>query len=987
MKKSVLIITTLAIILGLLSGLLLFKPQKARAFVFGDILVALKEFALDILPKTVARHMMVRLQQEIARWAQGGFSDENKPFAMTDWKDELKDIANVAGATFVNEFNLAPLCAPIKVSLGTALGLNMPYGMVPYGVYAACTLQDVVNNVEAFYKNPSIGVYGWDSWTALTQSQNNIFGSILMALKRKEEITNEETQAKEKEIQAGGGIKNETICNATDEESCKASCESIISGGTDPQCQANCDTDYDSCVNSSNKLLNQCSGDRVFCIANCPTIDPQAAKDKCLKSCEKSSTGVCLQKTTKKLGSEIKASVDKAIGSDIDWLISADEITEMINLVFSGLFNKLVNGANGLLTKAFYKPTDTVAKNQLEYGYYQQYKKSLTPQDRTRLRSEILTNILKTVKSITTSTYDCNKDNQVTGDVFSEAAADIIEEESQHLYTTMEGVDLKPDYEVLDTSLAVNNHIAIYGVTHDDIPTNKYPDKCAEIAGKNKKCIDIKTNLPYELIPENINPAECVATGCHAKINEYRAAGDTDNDAINKAVADGKCSSFAIGNECLQGGYLIDNTKNKCSECMKRAQETCELKETAEEKIQCIETYCGNYKDISSSIRSAQDFYNRCSQSEIKNSCEVCLMEYFMPAEYCNEINDFVYRAFVKYPALVYSHTWYGIWTKIGDGGGDCSPNTDAYLPTALICRIVPDFTFWGTGTCKTFCPNTTDDELKDISDDKPSELDCTGPNVNSEHPGWGGVFYAGGGHPTGLYVSWLTTKRTKCCAAFTGHMPEEYERCRGISGSAREEPPPEIPFCYGKSLTEYPECYCYTGWTPLGGAGTGWTNADRGSLRGDCMNFFFTYNGRELYGETNTAAGGDTVFVGTGTCSETDETTDNACRTSIGYTGELDVSPPSGVIWQEESIGGQTVFEPDPSKPEEGGWCEGNGEYSEWDIPISGLTVGTRYFGGVYHDSLDDGSTSLIVCEKCDDESQCQKVNYVTGKPETRIK
>ncbi|MFZ2970761.1 MAG: hypothetical protein WA063_06445, partial [Minisyncoccia bacterium] len=467
MKKQIFTILLFIIILISTISILPIATKKADAFIFPDPLQAIKEWVLDALPKTVARHMVVRLQQEIARWAQGGFTDENKPFAMISWKQEVKNALQIASSRFVSEFNLTPLCSPFKVSLGTALGINMPGGAaMPYRTYAACTIGDIVDNVEEFYKNPSIALYGWDTWTALAQPNNNFVGSFMMAQAEKKRLEQEEITEVEKEVEAGQGIKNETICNATDQQ----------------QCAANCNKN-------------------------------DAA---CMKSCEKSSIGACLQKTTKKLGSEIKTSVDKAIGSDIDWLISADEITEMMNLVFSGLFNKLTHGINGMLTKGS-SSTTTISKNQAEYGYYKDYKKTLTPQDVTKLKGDILTNILKSVQSVSAAGYSCDKNEQIKGEIYSEMVADILNEESQHLYTTMEGINLKPDFEVLDAKPAVDNKIAVYGVTWDDVPYNKYPEKCASIA--NKKCIEIKTFLPYELSLNNIN-SEC-ATGCLEQVNNY----------------------------------------------------------------------------------------------------------------------------------------------------------------------------------------------------------------------------------------------------------------------------------------------------------------------------------------------------------------------------------------------------------------------------------------------------------------------------------
>ena len=914
MKKFVSTILIIAAISSIaLIGFFYKMPQAKAILGIGDISIDIvnqvKDWVVDTLPRTIARHMMIRLQQEVARWAQGGFTDENKPFAMIDWKQELKDIANLSSARFIQEFELTPLCMPIKLSLGTALGLNMPYGVVPYEIYGACTLQNVVDNIEEFYKNPSIAVYGWDTWTALMQPQNNFLGSALMASGRKQEIQNEETQAQEKEIQAGGGIKNETICNETDLENC----------------QNNCYAQYQQELDIQN----------------------------CQKSCEKSSTGVCLQETTKKLGLEIKASVDKVIGSDVDWLISADEITEMIDLVFSGLFNKLTHGINGILTKA--TSTSVISQNQAQYGYYQDYKKTQTPEDLEKLRTDILENILRAIKNITTSAYDCNKDYQLKGDVYSEVAADILNEESQHLYVGVEGVDLKPDFEVLDNP---NNSAPLYGVTWDDIPFAKYPNKCADIKGI--KCIDIKNRLPYELKIGNIN-AECT-TGCLAKINEYRKECQTnlttcltncssaeyivrvgedatkqiqqckdicqatynvcDSKTITQAVTDGKCSSYAVGKACLDGAILIDRTKNRCDECFSQAQAKCEAITDVNEKTLCLRQYCGNYEDITvtPSITGARDFYNRCQAVEFQNSCYVCLKEYFMPASYCEVIYDFINRSFVKYPALVYENMWWGMFNKFAS----CAENRTSgqQIFTGLVCRILPDFVFPGGGTCKSRCKATAA-ELKNTFDDEPNDSDCTPMK-----------WTAGAYHPGSQYIPYLVNKKTKCCAALTSD-PELYRRCRGITGQL------QATCTYATPPEDEPQCYCAEGYRPLGFTRTG--NPSRGggtSMGGDCGDFTFTtLSGREIYGETNASPiNGDTVYFGPEACKEgTSADVDTGIRMDPG---------PRSTDWEQKSNGSKIKYS---------------------FIGSGGSTHAGVYISGSNTTRDPNKSTGWTVCMKCD--------------------
>jgi hypothetical protein len=957
MKKPISLFLILIIVFGLFAGVFLYRPQKAHAGIFGDIMIALKEFALDALPKTIARQMMVRLQQEIGRWAQGGFSDENKPFAMISWKEELKNITALASGRMVSEFHLTPLCAPIKVSLGTALGFDMPTGMtLSYTTYAACTLEDVVDNVEDFYKNPSIEIYGWDTWTELMRPNNNFFGSAMMAITRQQEITTEEKESLEKEIEAGQGIKNEVICTQDDLDYCERMCENS---------------------NYSN----------------------QEELDKCYNSCEKSSTGVCLSQKTKKLGLEIKASVDEVIGSDIKWLISADEITEMINLVFSGLFNKLTRGINGILTKGS-SSTSAIAKNQETYGYNAEYKKNLTMEDISEARNSILSNILKSVQQISVVGYVCNDDEVLEPETYQELAADILHEESQHLYTVMEGVNLKPDFEVLDNQFMINNYndSIIYGGTWNDIPFSKYPTQCSKIA--NKKCENIFIGLPYELNMKNVND-ECT-TGCHETINNYRIEcqanfntclalctdvradqcktacqtryANCDSDSVNRAVTVGACSSYNVGNQCLQAGYLIDRTKNICGDCVKKYQESCDSLKTIQEKTQCVKSACGNYNDISSSIEDAEDFYNRCAAYETKKSCEVCLKEYFMPAEYCGEIYDFINRAFVKYPAYSFPPhiipygissafdltAFYGPFYPFADCVNASSPSPLSYLPVGLTCRILPDFKFSfnarksdgtiGGNTCRDMC-DVTGDELKNIADNEPQDADCIhGPRFSSQFPDWGNTWDAGGYHPKFLYTEYVLYKKTKCCAAFTENE-EDYKICRGIYNQSES-----VPTCtYSKPVEEEPWCYCDEGERPLGFTRTG-EPQDTGSYGGDCSSIDISTNGNEIRIYTNNDPDSDTFFIGKTSCSERNERINNTDIDNDGVPDgtSTDAIPPSSVLWEKIP--------------------EGRTEWRLSDIAKDTYTV------GVYHNDNNDITSGMHVCEKCNSSDS----NYDGGYYDT---
>jgi len=964
MKKITSVILIIATILGIFGGVFFYKPTQVNGFwgiadvtFVNNITNDIKEFILDALPRTVAKYAIVRLQQEVARWAKGGFTDENAPFTMTNWGEEINNALDLASAKFIEKFNLTKFCSPLNYTLGEMFGIGIPYGgEVPYYEYAACTMDTIVDNVEAFWKNPSLAIYGWDAWSALSQPQNNIYGSFLMAATEKARLEQEEIDQKTLEKDTGSGYKNESECVE----------EQTLSPEELEKCELDCEK-------------------------NAPTGQLGACYDRC----DSQNTGICLKDVTKNLGSTIQSSMEKVVGSDIDWLISAKEITEMLNLVFSALFNKMINGL-GLNSTTAYTPLQTTFKYNSEYSYYQNFKRVLTQEDINKLRTDILDSILKSIKSVATPGYTCDEKSQLPGDVYHELIVEILEQESQHLYVGMEGVDIKPDYIVLDNAFAVNAGIAIYGETWDDVPAYRYPDKCAKISGGGK-CKDIVTKLPYDLKVENIKPGECVtvppeyapgSVGCLQALNKNRSDGLSDDEAIRKAMTDtcnrcweGEtgacetipcCSSYAVGKQCLDAGYLVDGLKSACNECLKNGEQQCENIANATEKENCLKIHCSNYQNIPqinpASIPSAAEFYKRCQLVNLRESCNVCLKEYFMPASYCQEIDDFINRAFVKYPALVKQDSWFG--RKNLSFPCEKNGSSGKQVPLGLICRILPDFggvpkeqTVSGPGfsftstagepppgeknLCQKRC-NVTYEELKSVIDNKPGDGDCSPImyTVNATTP------------TSGRYIEKV---KAKCCAAlwWTG-SDMSYQRCRDTE--KQEECTWALP------VDQEPWCYCDEGGRPLGfertGAPPGGGNAsllvlppdddgdddgdtslppttqppsssqcgyaDRG---GDCADFSFDSPNRKVYGYTNNSPGGDVVYFAQGSCCETTETEDG------------DAVPPSGVI--------------------SGCSWETGGDMATYECDLTGISG--EIHAGVYHDEYPgDVSTGWHVCAPC---------------------
>jgi hypothetical protein len=987
-QKFTISLIIFCLVFGLVFNVAIFKAKQAKALDGGGSwAVAIKEIALDAVGWAVADQILKPLKQKIIDWGMGRQTDSNEPFFVLDWKKFFNEIRDVASAKLVQKLRATKLCQPFSIDVALPLPLSqfgVYYSDRPtFEQYGACTIIDIIGEggtIEQFFKNPSINIYGWDAWTALARPNNNYLGAYYLMEEEEERLQDEEAQAKDKETAVSQGTKNETTTKQTDTEACQQNC-----------------------------------GRRDFCDEGNMDNFNEEYCDACMAECETTTKGLALVETVKNLGKDINTSLNNAMSADMQRIISADEISELLGIFFSSVLNKAIDGL-GLIPSTANSSARSV--NRDDYGYQKSIDKTLTPEMKANAYTQVLTGTLKGVQMIARSTTNCKDEDEMMNDLeFAKNIHDIYSAELEALYVGITGIGIKPDFEVLDPLYAP---FTVNGSGWGAIPANKIPKKCRSIIdqlglGANATCKNIHSGLE-----PNYN-AKC--TDCLYDGNEWNCPPEpvpplsevvtlpggvkiTKPIILTEEQIQAKQNFY---NSCLQ---WYEPLTTRCNDCLEKADAKCNQDDPGQKEA-CIEQVCDNYDDLKthvvSTISSGLDFYNKCLIEETKNSCFSCLKEYFMPASYCSTMTDFTARALIKYPAVLlrvsdddghsvgrYDPTFIEAY---GNSATECDndSNVNGPIELDLICRIMPDFTYGGVKVCRQYCMGNgmTEEQLNDITDWRPSGADC-----NKKYLNIGGKINVWEIIKSGIY-----NQKGKCCAAEWQNDYGKYERCVG-SSPQQQEPPPEIPFCYGKTIQEYPECFCDTGWQPIGIAGTGWTTIDRGSLRGDCMNFDFTYTGQELYGESNTAPGGSTAFIGTGICSEVQENVDNGCPTSIGaiepYTnGNTDATPPSGMIWHEETEDKKNIFPADLNKPEDGGWCDGAGAYSRWDnIPTSGLNAGSTYYGGVYHDENNDGPTSFTLCSRCSEmpcdgapgenkcpyygtnKNRCAKVDYNTGQP-----
>ena len=271
---------------------------------------------------------------------------------------------------------------------------------------------------------------------------------------------------------------------------------------------------------------------------------------------------------------------------------------------------------------------------------------------------------------------------------------------------------------------------------------------------------------------------------------------------------------FPAVRECLDGALLIQKTEDRCRECLEKAQKGCEAETDPALEDACIQEVCNNYEGIEgggmSPITDGLDFYQRCTAVEKKYACEVCLKEYFVPATYCQQILDYMSRAFVKYPAVVYiediEQSWlvkilkwvFPIWglfewifggaPKPGnwwigwyDEDSGCKNNKDSpkdKISVGLICRGFEEFEYKGSNICQTACRATTE-ERRDVLDFEPTNADCGNRKIGEALP------------PASIITAAVFKARTKCCAALVTDR-DAYRAC--VFGEKITETGPSAP-------------------------------------------------------------------------------------------------------------------------------------------------------------------------------------------------
>lgn len=259
-----------------------------------EILEYVAKYALNVIKQRI----LAMLTDQIVTWIQGGGS----PKFVTNWRDFMQDAENQAIGDVIRGA-IPQLCSPFSAQVGVVL--KTPGILLPVQKFgpASCTLDQVVENIQGFYKDFRSG--GWVAYQTSWQPQNNFYGSLLLTIDAANIEASAQAEAAKNEANSSNGFLSEKRCDVT----------------------ISTDTESEAIVNQSESQIQQLRQNletgATLAVRNCQIITP---------------------------GSFVGDIASKAVGSKVDAWIQADDIGPYLDTILNAAINKLTEeGTKGLL--------------------------------------------------------------------------------------------------------------------------------------------------------------------------------------------------------------------------------------------------------------------------------------------------------------------------------------------------------------------------------------------------------------------------------------------------------------------------------------------------------------------------------------------------------------------------------------------------------------------------------------------------------------
>lgn len=274
---------------------------RAQAFLgFGDITIhsipTILSYIWDKVGKQLAQRMIDDIVQSTIQWANTGF--DGNPSFITDSKDHFNKIASGTIGDAINDGSLDFLCSPFQAQI--KLSLVKQYSESTFN--PQCTLEEIGANWDDFQDNFDNG--GWSAWLKMTQEeQNNPIGAYVAAKADIDSRLANTLNIAQDEQKINLGFLSKTKC--------------LKKNQRPPESEVDRYNDGDS-------------GQREKIKIRFPNWDPKKDQD------------ACLEEEVITPGGVISQQLNKALGSGIDKLISADDIDALASALLAGLLQRHV---------------------------------------------------------------------------------------------------------------------------------------------------------------------------------------------------------------------------------------------------------------------------------------------------------------------------------------------------------------------------------------------------------------------------------------------------------------------------------------------------------------------------------------------------------------------------------------------------------------------------------------------------------------------
>lgn len=262
-------------------------------------------FVSKFLLTNLKKRFLAELTDQTVKWIQG----EGSPRFVTDPGSFFEDAAQAAIGDTAIEVGLGDLCSPAQ-QFRLQIQLQRP---APFTQQVSCTLDDIVGNITAFKNDFRNG--GWVGYMELLKPQNNIWGLELLAQSQFLEEEGRKKEVAQYEASVGGGFLSQKRCEVWER----------VEG-----------QEIEKKYSSDNETLYLESPDGFKYTGT--TSRPGNSKWQCVSS--KIVTP----------GTTVADAIEKALGSDWEFIVNADDLNQFATVVVDAIVNRLATEATtGLL--------------------------------------------------------------------------------------------------------------------------------------------------------------------------------------------------------------------------------------------------------------------------------------------------------------------------------------------------------------------------------------------------------------------------------------------------------------------------------------------------------------------------------------------------------------------------------------------------------------------------------------------------------------